>query len=406
MNSSIIECFDKKNLNVIDQTADRSISSRKFFERCYRAIKNEAKSQNIQNALNKTLTRYHLYKQMNTERVNTNRNENWTIKTQGKEFILNMKKLGIEQLATSVIEKLKKTGIIDQNSKINSKITEILVCSDAVLYEYLEPLLKSHSNKRTNIIFMDNDCASIGAAYLSSNTLSLTNNDILPNSIGVGLYNGVIKNLINSKTSFPCSGKHLFQTLVDNQTILRVNLYEGESPLARYCKHISELVIEGIRRASAGSVKIELKIKIDQNGVLCASAKDIDLSKELPVRINIESINCFETLKRSKYVIKNLILTPPADGSDADLAKKLQDFDYFFDYLTNIYKNSSKDVQMLIKKKIFLAKKYISKNRLKITNDDLDQIGIELEEILNENTADHKSCLDHHRTKSSFCSIL
>ncbi|RMZ93444.1 molecular chaperone [Brachionus plicatilis] len=365
MNSSIIECIDKKNLNVVDQTADRTISSRKFFEKCFKVLKHQAKSQNIQ--LNKTLTRYHLYKQMNTERITTARAENWTIKTQGKEFILNMKKLGIELLATSVIDKLKKTGIIDQNFRINDQISEILVCSDAVLYEHLEPLLKCHSNQGTNIIFMDNDCASIGAAFLSSSTLNLTSNDILPNRIGVGLYNGVIKDLINSRTNFPCSGRHLFQTLVDNQTMLRINLYEGESPLARYCKHISELVIEDIRKTLAGSAKIELKIEIDQNGVLSASAMDIDSNEELPVRVNMDSINCFETIKRSKYALKNVIFSRPDDGSDAELAKKLQDFDYFFDYLMHMY---------------------ISKNRLKISNDDLDQVKVELEEVINENVPD------------------
>lgn len=406
MNSSLIKCVDRKKLNVIDQTADRNLSSRKFYEKCYKALKHQANCQNVHIILNRTLTRFDLYTQMNNERTNDLRSENWTIKTQGYEFSLDMKKLGIEELASGVIENLKTNGIIDQNSKINDQITEILVCSDAVLYEYLEPLLKLHSNTNTNIIFMDNDCASIGAAYLSSNSLDLTSNDMLPHKIGMGLYNGVIKNLINSKTSFPCSGKYTFQTLIDNQTILRINLYEGDSPLARYCKHISELVIENIRKAPSGSVKIELKIEMDQNGVLYASAKDVDLRQELPVIVNFESVNCFETIKRSKYALKNIDFTRPDDGSDAVLAKTLQDFDYFFEYLNQNFKNLSLDAQMIVKKKIYLAKRYISKNRLKISNGELEQIKDELQEIINKNIPKYDSYNSYHRTRSNFCSVL
>lgn len=406
MNSSIIKCVDKKTLNVIKQTAERNLSSRKFFNKCYKALKNEVESQNVDIVLSRARTRYDLYTQMNNERTSNVRSENWTICTQGHEFSLNMKKLGIELLASGVIENLKSNGIIDQNSKINDQITEILVCSDAVLYEYLEPLLKYHSNKDTNIIFMDNDCASIGAAFLSSNTLNLTNNDMLPYKIGMGLYNGVIRNLINCKTNFPCCGKYTFQTLIDNQTMLRINLYEGDSPLARYCKHISELVIEDIRKAPAGSVKIELKIEMDQNGVLYALAKDVDMKKELPVRVNIESISCFETIKRSKWALKNVDFTCPNDGSDAILAKTLQDFDYFFEYLNQCLKNLSLDAQMIVKKKIFLAKKYISKNRLKISKDELNQIRDELEEVINKNLSKNEYCQSYHRTRSNFCSIL
>ncbi|CAF0759225.1 unnamed protein product [Brachionus calyciflorus] len=410
MNCSIIECINKREVNVVDQLADRSISSKKFFEKCYKSLKSQAKLKGVLANLDKNLTRYDLYKQMNAERLNISKTETWTIKTQSQEFMLNMKKIGIEQLATSIIEKFKKTTLIDRKTfKIVNDITDILVCSDAVLYEFLEPLLRYHSHKNMNIIFMDNDCASIGAAFLSSSTLNLTTNDILPYRIGVGLYNGVVKNLIDSKTNFPCSGKHLFQTLIDNQTTLRVNLYEGESPLARHCKHISEVLIENINKAPAGSIKIELNINFDQNGVLSAQAKDLNSNKSLPIRINIDSLNCFETIKRTKYALKNSIQTKPDDGLDAELAKQLQDFDLYFDYLINLFRDSDLEAKQLIKRKVYLAKKFISKNRLRIMQDDLEQLRIELDDVLNQikpKQSQGYGYSNYQTNKSTYCNIL
>ena len=80
-----------------------------------------------------------------------------------------MKKLGAEELALSVIEKFKSTFLINkETSLISEEITEILICSDAVLFEYLEPLLYDYSHQNIKITFMDLDCACLGASFLSS----------------------------------------------------------------------------------------------------------------------------------------------------------------------------------------------------------------------------------------------
>lgn len=310
---------------------------------------------------------------------------------------------------------VKKTSIINKESfRIVDEIKDILICSDAILYEYLEPLLKQFCSKDTNIIFMDNDCASLGAAYLASNTLKLKTFDMLPYPIGVGLYNGVVKNVIDSKTNFPCSGKHLFQTLIDNQSTIRINLYEGESPLARNCKHICEFVIDNLRKGLAGTIKIEVKIEFDQNGILNAFAKDLDQKKELPISINCNSLNCFEfkLSKNEKRANIDNKLDPKIIQNDLELAKRLQDFDYYFEYLMNIYKNSAVNTKALITKKINKAKKYISKNRLKIEVEDLNQLRTELEDLLNKHRPpggglEFKSDFyTRNRGESNFCNIL
>jgi hypothetical protein len=222
MNCSIVQLIDQHRLEVRDQLADKNISSRKFFLRCYNHLKwtyinhNDVKKRtNDEN--NNTISsepfnalkfRHQLYKVMN-EQVNSRSSrikETWSIPlvfspNVGIESIdLNMKRIGVEQFVTAVIEKLKRTSLIE-NGRIVSEISDILICSDAVIYEYLEPLMANLSRQSSvrSIRFMDNDCACLGAAYLASQLLRIRTHDMLPYPIGIGLYNGVVKTIIPAK---------------------------------------------------------------------------------------------------------------------------------------------------------------------------------------------------------------
>lgn len=273
MNCSIVQLMNEANLVVKDQLADKSISSKHFFESCYREMKRLASENSI--SINRLKARNELYRVMN-EQTNSQTNtikETWSVKSShlttsqtanafNSDLSLNMKRIGVELFVSSVIEKLKKTSLIDaRTSRIVSEIDDILICSDAIIYEYLEPLLKYYCDGSVRITFVDNDCASLGAAYLASDLLRIKTFDMVPYPIGVGLYNGIVKNIIKSKINFPCMGKHIFQTIVDYQHAIKVNLYEvGQSSLARNCKHISEFVIEDIPEAPVCEMKIEIKV--------------------------------------------------------------------------------------------------------------------------------------------------
>ena len=148
MNCSILQRVNKNQIDVIDHLADRSISSKQFFESCFQELKQQTKAKNIK--IKKTKSRYNLYKVMNNEtnKVKDTQKETWNVLIDEHKFELNMKRLGVEQLANSVIEKFKNTNIIDKECfKIVDEINDILICSDAVLYEYLEPLLKHYCKK-------------------------------------------------------------------------------------------------------------------------------------------------------------------------------------------------------------------------------------------------------------------
>lgn len=418
MNCSILQMQGENSVKQVDYLADRNISSRKFFETCYRHVKKKAKNYNKYNTskIIYSQIKNNLYKVMNQNRpldeYETKINEIWPVAVEGFRIDLNMTELGAKELANSIVQKLLKTHLMEKDDTlINPEVKDILICSDAILFEYLEPLLLKHCHETTGIVFMDLDCACLGGSFLASTDISTS--DMLPFPIGMSMYNGVIKPLIYSKRNFPCSGKYLFQTIVDNQKVIRVSIYEGFSPLARNCKQICEIKIDNQLNNAIGRNKIELVLQLDLNGLLTAYAEDIVTKEKLELTINYEAVSYLDFERDSNEKPVNINRSPEKDlfSDDITIAKFLDDLDYYLEYLLNLYRYSPERLRNFILDKVLQAKKYISINRLKITYDECDQLANELVEIvdanrpIDENQKELKMVHSKYNT-SGLCNIL
>jgi molecular chaperone DnaK (HSP70) len=200
----------------------------------------------------------------------------------------------------------------------------------------------------------------------------------------------------------------MFQTIVDFQNTIRFNLYEGQSLLARNCKHVCEIAVDNLRAAPTGKITLEISIEIDQNGVLNAYAVDAETLRELNVKVDVNAASYLK-FKRESYVICiDDRLDQKHVERDETLATFLEDLDSFLEYLKRAYRNSVEQDRSLIEKKIMLAKRYISKNRLKIKLDDCLQLKKELEELIEKKRPKNLGVKNTERSeqKSSACSIL
>ena len=413
---------NKNCVKVLDHLADQEISSTQFFDNCFRQIrkvanvnkKNKKAYSNLRSNLATAMNEMKSSDPNSAPNSQKDLQEIWTIEIDDVCVELNMKKLGAEELALSVIEKFKSTFLINkETSLISEEITEILICSDAVLFEYLEPLLYNYSREKIQITFMDLDCACLGASFLAYSNLSTI--DMVPFPIGMGMYNGVIKPLISSKSNYPCSGKYVFQTIVDKQAIIRVNLYEGNSPLARNCKHICELRIENTHFTPDSRSKIELTVEITEHGKLKANAQELIRNHDLTLTIDILPITYLEFIREisEKPVNINSKIDPKILNDEKNFATFLADLDLYFDYLTNVYKYSSENGRKIVIENILSTKKFLSKNRLKLDFEDCERFVSELEQVIKthhvfDQGSNEIKSIDHYKKSktSSTCSIL
>ncbi|HHB93462.1 MAG TPA: heat-shock protein Hsp70 [Thioploca sp.] len=103
--------------------------------------------------------------------------------------------------------------------------------------------------------------------------------DITPYTYGtsaVGELNGefypcMYVPIIYKNSPLPLSKTELFFTMVDNQKIIEIKIYQGEDKDALNNIQIGEFIVEGLSEAPANS-PILLKLELDLNGILSVSA--------------------------------------------------------------------------------------------------------------------------------------
>src|SRR5690606_16413246 len=102
---------------------------------------------------------------------------------------------------------------------------------------------------------------------------------------------GVFDPIIKKNSKIPCTEKKIYTTAVDNQSSVRISVYEGESKLSMDNVKIGEFMLEGIPIAPAGEEKIEVVFTYNLNGILEVTAKILSTDKAVTEIIDMQKIN-------------------------------------------------------------------------------------------------------------------
>jgi molecular chaperone DnaK len=127
--------------------------------------------------------------------------------------------------------------------------------------------------------------APFSVEHLRHNPLLL---DVTPVSIGVMTVQGICEVLIQKNTAVPCEESKVFTTTIDQQTVVKIQVFQGESRVASDNIKLGELELIGIRPAPRGKVKIEVIFEVDADGLVSVRARDLDtgLAHETRVRVS------------------------------------------------------------------------------------------------------------------------
>jgi molecular chaperone DnaK len=100
-------------------------------------------------------------------------------------------------------------------------------------------------------------------------------NDVVPLSLGVEELGGVMHGLIPRNAPVPAEGVKVFSTTASNQARVRVSVFQGERPLARENTLLFTSVLSGIEPAPKGVPQIQVKLAVDEGGLLHVEAEDL-----------------------------------------------------------------------------------------------------------------------------------
>jgi len=100
--------------------------------------------------------------------------------------------------------------------------------------------------------------------------------DVTPHSLGIMVVGGYFHRLIERNTTVPTSKSHVFTTIRDDQTSVKILVFQGESDRAEDNELLGEFVLSGLRKAKKGEVEIEVTFEISADGIVSVSAKDLE----------------------------------------------------------------------------------------------------------------------------------
>ena len=113
--------------------------------------------------------------------------------------------------------------------------------------------------------------------------------DVTPHSLGIMVYGGGFEVIIEKNSTVPTSQSHIFTTVRDNQTSVKILVLQGESERAEENELLGEFVLTGLRRAPASEVEIEVTFDISADGIVSVHAKDLETNKEQSITVTATS---------------------------------------------------------------------------------------------------------------------
>ncbi len=113
--------------------------------------------------------------------------------------------------------------------------------------------------------------------------------DVTPQNLGILVVGGYFQTVIPRNTTVPTSQTHLFTTVQDDQTQVRIAVLQGESEKAIENELLGEFILDGIRAARRGDVGIEVTFDISADGIVGVSAKDVETGQHQSITVTATS---------------------------------------------------------------------------------------------------------------------
>jgi molecular chaperone DnaK len=185
-----------------------------------------------------------------------------------------------------------------------AQISDVVLVGGSSRIPMVQQLLAEYFGKEPRRGVNPDEAIALGAAVqagLKSGTISTERGimitDVCPFTLGVEVVastgyqkmGGMFSPIIPRNSTVPVSKTEVYSTTADNQRIVDIKVYQGESRLVKNNTFLDQYTVDGIPPGPAGNEKVAISFTYDVNGILQVSTKIVSTGKEAKLQVDKSS---------------------------------------------------------------------------------------------------------------------
>ncbi len=168
-------------------------------------------------------------------------------------------------------------------------LTDVIMVGGPTRLREVQEVARSIFGSQPNTSMHPDEVVACGAAIqadiLAGNNRELLLLDVVPLSLGIETYGGILSTLVPRNSRIPAVAREIFTTFVDNQTGVDIHVLQGERERAEDNRSLARFKLKGLEPKPAGFHRVEVSFLVDADGILNVSARDLQSGLEQSVEV-------------------------------------------------------------------------------------------------------------------------